>query len=98
MEEWLNIPQLTLKGLKFHPSADTYYLLDLHLTATRRLNQRHISEECLCAVAKQQHTEEITKKRNKNFKHFGSINFVPANFVNFNIISLLHKPFVISAL
>lgn len=33
MEEWLNIPQLALKGLKLHPSADAHDLLDLQPAA-----------------------------------------------------------------
>lgn len=36
MEEGLNVPELALKRLKLHPSADTQNLLDLHLAAKHR--------------------------------------------------------------
>lgn len=33
MKEGLDVPELTLKRLQLHPSADTQNLLDLHLAA-----------------------------------------------------------------
>lgn len=58
MEEWLNIPQLALKGLKLHPSADTHNLLDLHPAAKHRLKRGNICERDLCVVAYRRHAPE----------------------------------------